>query len=100
MDDILAAVLQANPEFTVASMTDGAIVLDTRTGDCFELNQTGASIWTRMKSGRTGREVLAALTAECAAPAAQIEADLRALLADFLARGMLAPATAEKRERA
>jgi hypothetical protein len=99
MDDILAVVLTANPAFTFAPMTEGAIVLNNLTGECFELNHTGASIWTGLKSGRTGREVLDALAAEYTATAAQIEVDLRALLADFLARGMLTPIT-EKRERA
>jgi hypothetical protein len=100
MDDILAVVLTANPAFTFAPMTDGAIVLNNLTGDCFELNRTGASILASLKSGRTGREVLALLTAEYAAPPTQMEVDLRALLADFLARGMLISPVAAQRERA
>jgi hypothetical protein len=99
MEDILTVVLTANADFTVGSMgDDGAVVMDKTTGDCFELNRTAASVWKGLQSGQTGRDVLVALTAAYKVPSAQIEADLRALLADFLQRRMLVAKPEAKRD--
>ncbi|HMF40017.1 MAG TPA: PqqD family protein [Polyangia bacterium] len=77
-------------EFVVAQPTaDGAVLMDMSTGDCFELNRSGARIWSLLTAGKSVPDIAAALAADHDAPAAPIEADVRALVAELGRRGLV-----------
>jgi hypothetical protein len=42
---------------------EGAVLVDTRSGVCFELNRTGAEVWELLASGATVTSICAALSA-------------------------------------
>jgi hypothetical protein len=59
----------------------------------YTLNDTGQAIWERLDGQRNLKDVVAALAAEYAAPAGEIEADVLGLVGELLGRGILAPAS-------
>jgi hypothetical protein len=73
------------------SMESGGILMDSASGNCFELNRLGAEIWRRLEAGESTTQVLAALTTSSTVPPDRIEADLRALLTDLARHELLEP---------
>ena len=79
-------------EFVVGQPTaEGAVLMDMSTGECFELNRTGARIWSLLTAGRSVSSTAAAVAAEFAAPPAAVESDVRALVEEFGRRGLVKP---------
>lgn len=62
----------------------GAILLDTRSGKCFELNRLGATVWSRIDGARGASEVCQGLAADTRA----LE-DARAFLERLIAEGLV-----------
>jgi hypothetical protein len=80
--------LVANPRVIVQTTADGAVLLEMSSGDCFELNQMAAAMWTRLTGGETLPEVVAAIAARFGVNTATVEADARALIVDLVRRGL------------
>ena len=66
-----------------------AVLLDLASGSYFGLNPVGTRVWTLLASGATVDAVIAALSAEFDADAAQIAQDVEDLLAELTARGLV-----------
>ncbi len=74
---------------------DAIVVLNAGTGQYYELNQSGADmleLW--LEHGGDVERVVATLTRRYAAPAAEISADLAALLGELDAAGLIETPTA------
>jgi hypothetical protein len=71
-----------------------AVLLDLASGRYFGLNAVGTRVWTALAGGATAAEAVDAVAAEFDAPPAEIAADIDALVADLIARGLLAPGAA------
>jgi hypothetical protein len=76
---------RVNPTISAAAMADGAVLIDSATGECFELNRTGARIWESLVRGDELDGVLDAIAAESSIERSIVAADT-AILIDALAR--------------
>jgi hypothetical protein len=69
---------------------DGELALfDGRTGAYHALNPSGAAIWRAIAAGSDEAEAVETLAATVGAPRETIAADVRAFIADALARELL-----------
>ena len=82
-------LLVANPNVVTQGMTDGVILMDMASGDCFELNRIGAEIWSRVGSGESPTQLVASVAASYGLPAAAVESDVRNLLDELTRNGLL-----------
>jgi len=84
--------LHPNPTVVTQLTPEGAVLLEMNSGDCYELNRSGAEIWTRLKEGDTFAAVVASVAKRHAIPEAAIEKDARELVMQLLKRGLLTTA--------
>lgn len=68
---------------------DDSVLLDPASGQYFELNSTGSLVWELLAASPSREELLAGLEAEFEAEPAELEADVDALLAELLGRGLV-----------
>jgi hypothetical protein len=81
-------------EFVVGQPTaEGAVLMDMSTGDCFELNRTGAKIWSLLSAGQSIVDIVATLAAEHHLAPGPLEADVRALITELGRRGLVKPSS-------
>jgi hypothetical protein len=64
-------------DVTVQPIDGGALLVDMRSGACFELNRTGAEIWELLANGATIRSICETLAARYDVPNETIAADVR-----------------------
>ena len=83
--------LVANPYVVTQGTTDGAILMDMASGDCFELNRIGAEVWTRLTNGESPAQLVANVAASYGLPTATVESDIQALLEELTRNGLLTP---------
>jgi hypothetical protein len=76
---------RVNPAVSAAAMADGAVLIDSTTGECFELNRTGARLWESLARGDELDAVVDAIAAESSVQRSIVAADT-AILIDALAR--------------
>jgi hypothetical protein len=69
--------------------SDGTVLLDTETGRCFGLNPTGAAVWAAARTGAGVEQVVRELSARFAANEDRIRGDVRRLIAELHAVGLL-----------
>jgi hypothetical protein len=70
-------------------MAGGAVLMDTASGDCFELNRMGLEIWTALCDGRSAAEITDALVRRYAADQTTVASDVAALIEDLARSGIL-----------
>jgi hypothetical protein len=68
---------------------DSALLLDPDSGNYFSLTDVGARIWELCDGRHTLDEIVEALAAEYDAPLEVIEADMRELVDELTAEGLL-----------
>jgi hypothetical protein len=83
--------LQVSPDVVFREVDGEAVLLDLASGRYFGLNAVGTRVWSALADGGTIENAIAAIAAEFDAPEAQIAGDVRALVADLVARGLLMP---------
>jgi len=81
--------LVANPTVVTQVTEDGAVLLEMGSGECFELNRSGAEIWSRIKDGEALATIVASVAKRYAIPESTAEADARQLMAELVRRGLL-----------
>ena len=93
--DVMAVDETPRPSDYVVGQTtaDGAVLINMSTGDCFELNRSGAKIWSLLASGNSVSAIAAAVAADHGIAAEAVEADVRALLAELGRRGLVRPSS-------
>ena len=84
------AVLVAARDQVSAELEGEAVILNLADGIYYGLDGAGALVWELLREPRNVAELRDAVTARFAVDAETAEADLRALLADLAARGLVA----------
>jgi hypothetical protein len=62
------------------SLGDGAVLVDLRSGTCFELNRTGAEVWDLLAGGATIDIICATLAGRYGVPDETIAGDVRSVV--------------------
>ncbi len=75
-DSILALRLRRRDGVECRRLPEKALLLDGRTGGCFELNQVGAEVWSRLDGLRTLEEVCAELQVSLDVPPDRLRSDV------------------------
>ena len=88
----MAEGLQVSADVIFRELDGEAVLLDLASGRYFGLNAVATRTWTLLAAGAGLDDVTAVLTAEFDAPAAEIAADVRSLVSELLARGLLVAA--------
>ena len=86
-----ARVLRVSPDVVMREIDGEAVVLDLASGHYFGLNPVATRVWAVLAAGASVDDAIATITAEFDAPEAAIAADVRALVSDLVARGLLTP---------
>jgi hypothetical protein len=70
-------------------MPEGAVLVDSATGECFELNRVGARVWDSLARGEDPSLIVESLAAEYAVESSQISSGVAALMQDLARLGIL-----------
>jgi hypothetical protein len=65
------------------------ILLDINSGTYFRLNDTGTRVWSGIVASQEVEEIVAEIADECEVPQDTVRADVDALLAELVERGLL-----------
>jgi hypothetical protein len=82
-------IFKINPKVKIQLMESGAILLNTLTGDCFELNTVGAEIWNRLLQGDSNRSIVDSIAHGYNVAPPIVEVDLKDLLTTLSKHGLL-----------
>jgi Coenzyme PQQ synthesis protein D (PqqD) len=83
--------LVPNPLVLAEKMPSGAILLDTASGECFELNSVGAMVWNRIEHGCSFDEISEAVAVQYGVPPDRAGADVEGLVNSLLSLGVVRP---------
>ena len=86
---ISTGTLVHHPAVETGMFGDEVTLHDLRTDETHELNPSAAAVWLSMVGGRTAESIVDYLSARYGAPAGQVEADVREVVHQFEARGLL-----------
>jgi hypothetical protein len=67
----------------------GAVLMNTVTGDCFELNRVGAEIWRLLLAGEATAAIASKLSASYDVPEAAAAADVESLITSLAQHGLI-----------
>jgi len=81
--------LRINPTVVAQAMPDGAVLIDSATGECFELNRIGARVWERLSRGEDLASITDSLAAEFVVERALIARDVTSLVEDLARHGIV-----------
>jgi len=81
---------------TFRPLETGGLLVDLATGECWEVNPTGASLWNRIVAGQTLREAIEALQGEYDVARETVEPDAVRLCSALVAGGLLDTASPKK----
>jgi hypothetical protein len=76
---------------SAAPMADGAVLIDRATGECFELNRTGARIWESLVRGDELDRVIDAIATESSVERSVVATDTATLIDTLARRGIIVP---------
>jgi coenzyme PQQ synthesis protein D (PqqD) len=80
---------RVNATISAAPMPDGAVLIDSATGECFELNRTGARVWESLVRGEELDGVVDAIAAESSVQRSVVAADTATLIDALARRGII-----------
>ncbi|MEO7799286.1 MAG: PqqD family protein [Opitutaceae bacterium] len=89
MVDVLELLLAVRPTLVSKRMAQGAVLVDSETGDCFELNRIGADIWSELERGVSAVGIADALAIRHHISCETAVKDVRNLVEDLVRRGLL-----------
>ena len=72
----------------VRALDDRGVIVDTRSGKCWELNAVGFAIWQQIAAGRSVGETVDAVGAGYAVPADTLRADVVSFVRSLLNEGL------------
>jgi hypothetical protein len=84
-----AETLVVNPLVVLQETAAGAVLMDVASGDCFELNQIGTEIWSRLARQERVPAIVTALAARYEVASAALEKDVGGLVSQLLQHGLL-----------
>lgn len=79
------------PDALLATLSDGAVVLDIQTKKYFSLNETGARIWALVREGVDTDGIISTLTDEYDASRGDVEDAVTSLLESLLGEKLIEP---------
>jgi len=83
------AILSCRQGVDSRSLGDGAVLVDMRTGNCFELNGIGAEIWQLLAPGTTEATICAEMAQRYPVERAVLARDVRTLLQELARHGLV-----------
>ena len=87
----LDSVLAASPQQVAAVLGDEVVILGLDEGAYFGLKGVGTRIWALLQGPVTPRVIIDCVVTEFEVNRPRAEADVMALLASLIARGLVAP---------
>jgi len=84
-----SSVIVANQEQISSDLGGEAVILNLKTGVYHGLNEVGALIWTLIQEPKVVRDIKQILLQEYEVEPNQCDRDLKALLEDLLAAGLI-----------
>jgi Coenzyme PQQ synthesis protein D (PqqD) len=86
-----SSIITASGDVVGTELAGGLALLDLRTGSYFNLNQTGAYVWSQIEgSAKTIGDILGAMTQAYDVSADVLEQDLQTLLTQLSEQGLIA----------
>lgn len=70
-------------------MADGAVLIDSDSGSCFELNRTGAEVWVRLCRGDERSQIVRALAEKYRIVEDEVRTDVDCLVEELARSGIL-----------
>jgi hypothetical protein len=83
---------RAVPEALVATLSDGAVLLNLQTKRYFSLNETGTRIWAMVQESSSEEEIVATLLDEDGVDDAVARAEVRRILDELVEAQLIVPA--------
>lgn len=83
--------LVANPMVLARELPDGAVLINSETGDCFELNRVGREIWEHVTRGESFDRIVETLADRYAIDQGVLSADVASLVDNLARNGILVP---------
>jgi hypothetical protein len=83
------AVLHRRPEVSARELSDGGVLVNMRSGECFELNRVGYQIWNAIDGRRGIDQICDSLALVYPVGRSQLTSDLRSLIEGLLRAGLL-----------
>jgi hypothetical protein len=80
--------LWRKPAVVSRRLPDKTVLLDEITGQCFELNELGAEVWTLLNGERTLEQICALLLPTLRVPEPTLTHDVQAFVAQLRAAGL------------
>ncbi|MGI8501484.1 MAG: PqqD family peptide modification chaperone [Hassallia sp.] len=84
-----SSIVEANQEQISSDLGGEAVILNLKTGVYHGLNEVGALIWTLIQEPKPVRDIKQILLQEYEVEPQQCDRDLKALLEDLLAAGLI-----------
>jgi hypothetical protein len=78
----------------VATVDDTGVIVDTRSGKCWQLNAVGLEIWQLIAAGKSVGETIDTVAARYSIPTETSRTDVMSLVQSLLREGLLAPTPA------
>ena len=91
--DGLSALACSTEVETIELSEGGAMVVDLKSGRCWQLNAVGAEAWALLQEGTTLSNVVDALVSRYDVGRAQLAADVRQIVNDLTAQGLIVQGT-------
>lgn len=83
--------MQIHPDVVFRVLGDGAVLVNLSSNEIFELNGTGAAIWSMVEQGRSVDAIVANLISRFDVDDATARQECHRLLTDLQTRGLLQP---------
>lgn len=85
MDDLV----KVNPMIVSRDMDKGAVLMNTMSGSCYELNSVGAVIWEHLVRGTPLRAIAETLASDYNVERIILDADIVRLVDDLATQGIV-----------
>jgi hypothetical protein len=83
--------VQIHPDVVFRVLGDGAVLVNLSSNEIFELNGTGAAVWSMVEQGRSVDDIVANLVSRFDVDDATARQECDRLMADLQTRGLLLP---------
>ncbi len=80
---------RVNPQILLESTGQGCVLIHKVTGDCYELNELGATVWNRLHTGESVVAMADALSLKYGVSKSKLESDFESLLGDLVKHGLV-----------
>jgi hypothetical protein len=86
-----SSTFSAGTDVAVRALDQGAVLVDMRSGSCFELNRVGYEVWLLIQDGKSEAAICEALAQQYATPLERVAVDVRHLLRTLAEQNLIRP---------